>query len=216
VKTLYIYLDESGNFDFSKNKGTKHFVLCAMTTFSPVTTQEPLQVLKYQMLEAGTDIEYFHASEDTQAVRNQVFENINNMEGIRFHYIYAEKNKAHPTIQNPRSFYALFGKTLLKYCFNGKVADDIDQIVVIFDKVLPKKDRGAIEGSIKPELKKIGKPFRIYFHQTMSDFNGQIADYAAWSLYVQLERDEKRPFSELKAFKPTVFDIFNKGTKKYY
>lgn len=54
MKTFYIYLDESGNFDFSV-KGTEHFVLCAMTTLEPISTQEPLQALKYELLEEGHD-----------------------------------------------------------------------------------------------------------------------------------------------------------------
>ena len=60
---LYIYLDESGNFDFSDN-GTPFFLLCAMTTPRPAATQQPLQELKYKLLEDGNDIEGFHASED--------------------------------------------------------------------------------------------------------------------------------------------------------
>ena len=207
MKTLYIDLDESGNFDFSE-RGTKHFVLCAMTTFEPISTQEPLQALKYDLLEEGHDIEYFHASEDMQMVRNRVFDKIKNMEGLGLHFVYAEKNKADPSIRTPSKFYALFGKTLLDYCFRDSKADQIDQIVVIFDRALTKKEQGAFDKSVKPELKKIGKPFRIYFHSTMSDFNGQIADYAAWSLYVRLERNELRPFNELRVFAPTVSDIF--------
>ncbi len=73
---------------------------------------------------------------------------------------------------------------------------------------------GALKQPVKPELKKTSKPFRIYFHSTMSDFNGQIADYAAWSLYVKLERNEPRPFNELKAFNPAVLDVFEAGAKE--
>ena len=207
MKTLYIYLDESGNFDFSE-RGTKHFVLCAMTTLEPISTQEPLQALKYSMLEEGHDIEYFHASEDRQITRNQVFNKIKNLEGLGLHFIYAEKNKADASMRTPSKLYALFGSRLLDYCFRDSKANQIDQIIVIFERALTKKDQGAFDRSVKPELKKIGKPFRIYFHSTMSDFNAQIADYAAWSLYVRLERNELRPFNELKAFKPTVFNVF--------
>lgn len=215
MRTLYIFLDESGNFDFSPS-GTKHFVLSAFTTFDPSITQQALLTLKYKLLTEGVDTEYFHASEDKQDTRDKVFGQLKTLENVTFHFIYADKTKAHPSIQTPSGIYSLFGKTLLKYCFKGQAADEIDQIIVIFDKALTKKDRGAFEGTVKPELKKIGKPFRIYFHQTLCDFNGQIADYAAWSLYVWLERSEKRPYKELYQFKPTAFDIFRTGKTKYY
>ena len=207
MKTLYIYLDESGNFDFSE-KGTKHFVLCAMTTFEPILTQEPLQALKYDLLEGGHDIEYFHASEDRQIIRNRVFDKIKNMAEPKFHFVYAEKSKVEQSIQIPSKVYALFAGTLLEHCFRGGRAKQINQIIVIFDRALTKKEQRSFDNSVKHELKKIGKPFRIYFHSTRSDFNGQIADYAAWSLYVKLERDESRPLNELKGFSPTIFNIF--------
>jgi len=133
------------------------------------------------------------------------------------HYIYAEKSKTQPLLQNPAGIYSLVGKTLLKYCLTGALQQKIvKQVVIIFDKALTQKDRGAFEGTVKPELKKLGLPFHIYFHRTMSDMNGQIADYAAWSLYVWLERQEPRPLNELKDLKPSYFDIFRKGKIHYY
>jgi len=41
MSTLYIFLDESGNFDFSP-KGTKYFVLSAVSTLDPVASHAPL------------------------------------------------------------------------------------------------------------------------------------------------------------------------------
>lgn len=38
-KTLYLFIDESGNFDFSP-KGTKYFVLTALATFDPLMKRE--------------------------------------------------------------------------------------------------------------------------------------------------------------------------------
>ncbi len=76
---------------------------------------------------------------------------------------------------------------------------------MIFDRALTKQGAGAFDKSVKPELKKAGEPFRIYFLSTMSDFNGQIADYAAWSLCVRLERNKPRPFNELKTFQAPSF-----------
>lgn len=131
----------------------------------------------------------------------------------KFHFVYAEKNKVEQSMQVPSKVYALFGGTLLKYCFRGDRAQQINQIIVIFDRALTKKEQRAFDNSVKHELKKIGKPFRIYFHSTRSDFNAQIADYAAWSLYVKLERDESRPLNELKRFSPTIFNIFQSDTK---
>lgn len=73
LKTLYLFVDESGNFDFSP-KGTKFFVLSCLSTFYPVAEREKLLLLRYELLRDGFNQEYFHATEDRQEVRSKVFD----------------------------------------------------------------------------------------------------------------------------------------------
>ena len=72
-RVLYIFLDEGGNFDFSTG-GTKYFTLTALSKERPFQAYMPLCELKYDLIELGTEIEFFHAAEDRQAVRNSVFD----------------------------------------------------------------------------------------------------------------------------------------------
>ncbi|HET7060389.1 MAG TPA: DUF3800 domain-containing protein [Candidatus Saccharimonadales bacterium] len=212
---LYVFIDESGNFDFSRG-GTRHFVLSAVTALDPLVSSQKLQALKYRMLAEGIDINCFHASPDLQVVRNAVFDEIERLTNIRINYIYADKRKTHLSYQSPEAFYALFGKTLLKYVFNGWTAAQYQQIIVIFDKALTIKQQKAFLSVVKPELKALSKPYKIYFHPTVADFNSQIADYTAWARYVELERKESRPMDKLKRIPATDFDIFNRGKIHYY
>jgi len=215
VKSLYIFIDESGNFDFSPG-GTRHFVLSAVTALDPLVSSQKLQALKYKLLSDGVDVDCFHASPDPQVVRNAVFNEIEKLTNIRINYIYAVKQKTHPSYQSPEAFYALFGKTLLKYVFSGWMAAQYQQIIVVFDKALTNKQQKSFLRVVKPELKAIGKPYKIYFHPTMADFNGQIAGYTAWARYVELERGERRPINKLKGIPATDFDIFRRGKTNYY
>lgn len=215
MRTLYVFIDESGNFDFSP-KGTKHFLLSAVTAIDPLTSSNELQKLKYKLLETGHDVDCFHASPDKQVIRDQVFPVINSLSNIRVNYIYADKHKAHPKLHSPEKFYPLLGKTLLTYMFKGWTAAQYDRIIVIFDKALTNKYQKAFLGVLKPALKAIGKPYRIYFHQTIADFNAQIADYTAWAKYVSLEKAEMRPLASISNVQITEFDIFRTGTTNYY
>jgi hypothetical protein len=215
TNVLTIFLDESGNLDFSP-KGTANFVLAAITALQPLHSSIELQKLKYNLLVAGEDVQHFHASEDKQMVRDAVFQVINGLTNIQINYIHAEKCKAHPSVQTTADFYGLLGKTLLTYLLKGYQASQFDQVVIIFDKALSKKDQNQFLKMVKPQLKALGKPYRIYFHHTLSDFNGQIADYAAWAKYVSLERAENRPINALNNIKMTSFDIFQSGSTKYY
>ena len=78
MKILYLFVDESGNFDFSPG-GTKYFVLTVLSTTAPFDIGAPLLKLRYDLLPnyaCGSSMEeegYFHASEDSQEVRNKVF-----------------------------------------------------------------------------------------------------------------------------------------------
>ena len=198
MKTLYIYLDESGNFDFGP-KGTKHFVLCAMTTISPIVAHTSLLTLKHSLLEQGIDIEHFHATEDKQTIRNQVFNQIKSVKELNFDFAYVDKSEVGLGLKDPTSLYLTLAKPLLEYCFLNYKTDDVNKIVVILDKALGKKSRELFRKLIKPDLKTMGIPFRIYFHFVRSDFNAQIVDYVAWSLYVKLEGNERRspaPYSQ--------------------
>lgn len=215
MSTLYVFLDESGNLDFS-TKGTKNYVLAAVITANPLASSQELQDLKYDHLRNDVDTTYFHASEDKQTVRNDVISRLQQMANtLSVHYIYAQKNKTHPSLQKTAAFYGKLGTTLVKFIMQWKT-QNYDEVVIVFDKALHVKDQKAFLGEIKPELKKIGKPYHIYFHQTLLDFNGQIADYFAWSKYVSLERGEMRPINSLSSVHITEFDIFARGTKEWY
>lgn len=215
ANTLYIFLDESGNLDFSRG-GTNYYVLAAVTTTNPLATSQELQQLKYDLLEDGVDIEYFHASEDKQATRNEVIKKLQTMTNtLKVHYIYAQKPKAYPKLQSSAAFYGKLGTTLIKFIVGYK-SNGFDEILIVFDKALTAKERKSFLGEIKPELKSLGKPYKIYFHRTLSDFNGQIADYFAWTKYVSLERNEQRPLNALSGVPMTEFDLFSRGTKEWY
>jgi hypothetical protein len=66
MKTLYIFVDESGNFDFSPT-GTKYFILTLLTTMDPSRIGTYLMKLRYLLLPnyaCGQRMEergYFHA-----------------------------------------------------------------------------------------------------------------------------------------------------------
>ncbi len=217
MNCLYVFVDESGNLDFSR-KGTQYYVLAAVTARAPIESSNILQRLKYELVangNGGEEYQHFHASEDRQEIRNRVFGLLNALNNIKVNYIIAEKSKTHPTHQNSK-FYALLGSALVKYLLKVHKDSPYDKVIIIFDKVLTNNERNNFLKVAKPKLKEIGKPYAIYFHQTMSDFNGQIADYFAWAKYVSLERNEKRPLESVANIECHSFDIFSSGETKYY
>lgn len=206
-RALFVFIDESGNLDFSSS-GTKNYVLAAVATTNPLLSASTLQDLKYTYLTEGTvDVEYFHASEDRQFVRNEVIDIISTLsKDIHVHYIHTQKNKTNPELQSPAAFYAKLGSELSKFIIKYQ-SDGFSKVIIIFDKCLRGKEQKAFLKEVKPELKQLGKPYQIYFHRTLSDFNGQIADYFAWSRYVSLERQEMRPLEALSSISQTDIEL---------
>jgi len=216
ANSLFLFIDESGNFDFS-NSGTTHFVMTCVAALAPLESGGMLNSLKYDLLSEGYDISSFHATEDRQFVRNRVFPLIDGLRNIRAHVIYGDKHFAAPSLHSAENLYILFGRAIMKFALLAFGKDKYQQIVVVFDQSLTKKKQGAFMAAVKPELKNLRKPFRIYFHQMKTDANGQIADYICWAKYVVLERSESRPWDSIQqTLKPTSFDIFRNGHTRYY
>jgi hypothetical protein len=214
--TLFVFIDESGNFDFS-TKGTRHFVMAGVAALAPLDSAAEMQTLRYKLLSEGVDVPGFHAAEDRQFVRDRVFKTFESIENVKVHAIYGDKHRAAPQLQSDSKLHGLFGRALIKYFLRVFDSADYKRVVVIFDQALTKSKQGDFHGVIKPELKALGKPFHIYFQKMLTDMNGQIADYVAWSKFVQIERYELRPWDNLGiSLKPSDFNIFRSGTILYY
>lgn len=235
-KILYIFIDESGDFNFS-SKGSKNFYLTAFATFHPAENRDRLLHLKYKLLASGIDQEYFHATEDKQVVRGKVFDFVESLnDQYAVHAVFARKNKAHPALyekfysrQGKRrkystgaGIYTLCIRTLLRYIFRGKSYNyNIDKIVVVvasvsFGKKLNNKKiiNEEIKHFLKLEIP--NKPFQIYCHTMKSDINRQLADYCCWAFSLKYERGENRPYDIIKKQVKNEFDIFKRGTVEYY
>lgn len=144
-KDLFIFIDESGNFDFTQ-KGTSHFVLGGVATLNPTASAKELIALKYRLLKEGNDVSEFHASEDKQLIRNEVFPVLNSMNEISTHVIYGDKHFLATSLQSPGGIYSLYGKAMIKYFIQIYSEHDLSSITVVFDQTLTKKRRGQFEG----------------------------------------------------------------------
>lgn len=224
MKTLFIFIDESGNFDFSPN-GTKYFVLTALSTTNPYKIGSPLLKLRYDLLpnySCGPVMEesgYFHASEDAQSVRNSVFDIlINNADYTRIDSIIAQKNKANPKFYNqPLEIYKLMGQVLLKYSFNRASWRGFDHVVLVFSSIFDKKKRGILKQTFKSLIKQMANTsFALYFHDSKFDLCNQAVDYFGWAIYRKWDSEDKRSYQLIKKQIKSEFEIFQKGETEFY
>ncbi len=99
-----LFLDESGNFDFSPN-GTKHLVLTSVSMRRQFPVVVALDSFRYDCLEDGVDLEYFHCAIDRAPVRDKVFDLIAaDLDAIRIDCLILEKRKARPELLEGNSW----------------------------------------------------------------------------------------------------------------
>jgi len=216
-KFLYIFLDESGNFDFSP-KGTKYFVLTSVTKERPFHAYKDLCELKYDLIEAGGDREHFHATEDPQIVRDRVFTIIQqHIEGIRIDAVIVEKSKTLPAWHEVAIFYPKMLGYLLRHVCAGMAAKDYTETIIITDQIPVRKKREAIIKGIKESLSQMlpSKNYRVLHHDSKSSFDLQIADYCCWAIYKKWEAQENRPIATIKTALAGEYEIFAPGTDRF-
>tara|TARA_Y100000310_G_scaffold226477_1_gene228596 strand:+ start:176 stop:871 length:696 start_codon:yes stop_codon:yes gene_type:complete len=217
-RTLCIFIDESGNFDFSPT-GTKHFVLTSVSTTEPLKDREQFLKLRYELLREGRNQEHFHATEDKQKVRDLMFSALAGLEDFEVDAVLVQKSQVDSKFyletkrgrerHTGEGIYKLLSQTLLKDIFSRyETLDHIDRIIVVLGSIFSKNKKELVLKSLKQYLKKkTKKQFYIYFHKVEADINCQLADYCGWAIYVDAERNEKRPLKVIKNKVKSIIDI---------
>ena len=216
---LYVFLDEAGNFDFSPG-GTKYFVLSAVSRERPFCTYQEMTELKYDLVEGGKDIEYFHASEDEQVVRDEVFAIIQrNLTSIRVNSLVVEKRKIGPALRPPEHFYPKMLGYLLRYILKGYDLRQFQEVIVFTDRIPVNKKRKAVEKTAKIILADMlpqGVRYRVLHHDSKSNMDLQIADYCNWAIHRKWDSQDVRSYRLIQPIIVSEFDFCRTGTVFYY
>jgi len=224
MQTLYLFIDESGNLDLSPS-GTRFFTLTVLSTTTPFEIAAKLLKLRYDLLPkyAGEssmeDAGYFHASEDKQIVRDQVFANLITVgEKMRIDAVIAQKNKANPVFHSqPVAFYETLGRAVLKYAISRATWEKYDHITLVFSSLFDRKKRGILKQTFKMLLKQnTDCTFSLYFHDSKCDLCNQAVDYLGWAIYRKWESQDYRSYDIIKSLIKSEFPIFEKGTTEFY
>jgi hypothetical protein len=215
----YIFLDEGGNLDFSP-KGTRYFTLTAVSQQRPFPAVDPLISLKWDLIETGLDLQCFHAAEDTQRVRDQVFDVIRmHLASICIDALIVEKPKTGPALQKAEQFFPRMLGYLLKYALQRPPARGADEVLVFTDTIPVNKKRRAIEKALKKALAAelpSGVKYRLFHHYSRSCMGLQVADYCNWAIFRKWERADTRSYDLIRTGVRSEFEIFRTGTRLYY
>lgn len=216
-RNLFVYVDESGNFDFSPS-GTGWFYLTALSTFDPGFGLAEWHAVKIAAVLAGTDLEKLHATEDRQWVRDRVFAHLASGAGtLRIDGIAVEKAKTNPSLQPPHVFYRRMAEYLLTYVVRGRIGS-FDRLFIVLDTIPVAKKRRDVVGGLKTAMARLlpATPYTLASHDSRGEHLLQLADYCGWALYVARERREMRPRAAIASLIHSDWEVFAAGTTRYY
>lgn len=215
---LYLYFDEAGNFDFSPN-GTSVFVMTCLVVRRPFAFQPPLLEVKYDCLEQGLSMEYFHAAEDRQAVRNQVFGVLAGHLGeVRAYIIVARKNRVRPSERAPHVLYQWAFEQLARAACPDSAFPG-ERVIAVTDHVPVARNRAAFEKGLKPYLRQHlpeGSRYELLHYQSKADLNLQVADYISWAVYRKWNSGDLRSYRIIERCIRSEADPLGIYAEEYY
>ena len=222
LPTLYIFLDEGGNFDFSPN-GTKYFTLTCVSLYRPFSLHTTLDTYKYDLIEhrimPRLEMEYFHCADDNSYVRKKVLSLLaSSVPDKVVDAVVVEKGKTGPALQPPEKFYPAMLGYLLRYTVQ-RASEGVGEVVVITDSIPIAKKRRAVEKAVKMVLANMlprTTPYRVMHHSSRAHYGLQVADYFNWAIFRKWERGDVSSYSIIESKVRSEFEIFRSGTKYYY
>ena len=211
TRCAYLFLDEAGNFDFSAN-GTRYFALTSVSMRRPFPVYAALDAYRYDCLEAGLNLEYFHCSRDRAKVRNGLFDRITaHLDGIHIDCMLIEKTFTSHALREGARFYPEMLGRLLKVVLPGELDEGADKVIVITDAIPVNKKRQAVQKTVQTTLARMlppGMKYRILHHQSRSHYGLQVADYCCWAIFRKWQKGESTWYERVKPAIRNEFDVF--------
>lgn len=217
-KRLHLFVDESGNFDFSRKRdASRYFILAAATLPDCSEVNARLSELRHRMAWEGHDHPGpFHAAHDPAPVRERVFSLIESLD-VRVDALLLEKAKAMPHIRaTDERFYQHAWFYLMKYVAPRLSCDEL--LVVTASLGNKKKKRLAFYEAVRDVVRQVGgqTTYRTACWEASSDGCLQVADYCGWAIQRKWETGDPGPHGRIASKIMSEYDLFGAGAKMYY
>lgn len=217
MRDCYVFADEAGNFDFSNRPGaSRFFILCTVTTDS-CDVGDALLALRRELGWKGHHLDrVFHASEDPQAVRDEVFELLRTHD-FRVDATVLEKCKAQPHLQDGPSIYKMAWYLHFKHVA-PRIVNQSHRMFVVASRLGTKKARGALHGAVDQVVEQVApcRSHRVAFWPADSDPCLQVADYCTWAIQRKWEHGDARSHVLISSKVKSEFDVWQLGSTTYY
>lgn len=212
MATVYLFGDEAGNFDFSEGRGATRYFILATVTMADCQAGDRIQALRRRLAWRGVHLGgVLHASEDPQAVRDEVFAVLERCD-MRIDATIVAKHAIAVSMRD--------GQRLYRYAWHehfGRIAREIatpgDRLLAVASDLGTRKRRGAFHLAVDEAVRASARcAHRVAFWPNMSEPCLVVADYCTWAIQRRWERDDPRSHtliagkiaSEIQAASPST------------
>lgn len=214
----YVFADEAGCFTFERKQNvSKYFILCTVTMKSCEVAHDLLH-LRRDLAWEGIDLnEYFHATVDSQFVRDKVFEAILRHD-FKIQATIMEKTKAQPHIKISRSQFYKYGWFYQFKHGTSMMIPCAKDTLITAASIGNRKEKLSFINAINDVMKQTmhRNKWKIDFKPASSDGCLQVADYCAWAIQRRWERNDTRSYDLIKNRISYEFDLWSHGTQHFY
>lgn len=194
-----MFADEAGNFDFSESamaagKASQWFVLTTVT-LEDCGIGERLLALRRELAFSGIELPagYFHAKDDAQAVRDEVFRTLQGF-SFRVDATVLNKKETFARLRDEQRFYKVAWYLHFKYVAPRIIAPG-DNVLIVAASLGTKRKRQVFRAAVEDVAAQV-VPGRATFHTATwsaeSDPCLQVADYCCWAIQRRWERGDDR------------------------
>ena len=217
MATKFVFADEAGCFTFKRQPGaSRYFLLCTLTTSDCSLGGELLEIRR-QLAAAGEDRDKLHATSDTQATRDAVFEVLRGHD-FRIDATILEKSKAIPkTRTEDHEFYRYAWYYHFKHAY-PRISVDTDKLMITAAALGQKRTQATFKSAFNNTVQQLAprNMWEVAFLDSAKDPMLWAADYCAWAIQRRWERDDDRSHTLIKSKIASEFDLWRVGTKHHY
>lgn len=215
---LHVFADEAGNFDFRRaDNVSRYFIVCTVVMPSYEAATPILDLKRRLAWERQSIGDYFHATTDSQAVRDAVFAEIVRHD-FTIQATILEKSKAQPQTRTTDAMFYQYGWYYHFLYGLRPFLKDADELHVTAASLGTKKGQVGFTDAVREVVKKLDRSSKVRtsFWPCHSDPCLQLTDYCTWAIQRKWERGDARSYDLIKDRITYEYDTFAKGDVHYY
>lgn len=220
MSRLFIFADEAGCLNFSRNpRASRYYIVCTIAcTDCGAISSDLLELRRELIWEAAPIGEYFHASEDKQPVRDEVFKVLQRHK-FCLQATIMEKSKAYPRIRQTDHMFYQYGWYYHFKHAAPKIINDATELHITTASVKTRKDQGVFSAAVNGVVQQVlrgNRRHRTNFCPSMADPCLQAADYCTWAIQRKWERQDERSYALIKDRINHEVDMWSHGDVHQY